>query len=157
MRAQVRAVPEVNNRRRQSTSPLCTGPLVYVRRVEFRGNTNTSDVVLRCEIPQLEASVSSAAAIEKDGSICSAWHSLVRASTRPVPDQADGVDVVYEVKEQASGSLSASVGFSQGERALLGQPSAEKFLVRECTIIQSSELEFDQGGALFVHRSLLHY
>ena len=51
-RAQVRAVPEVNNETQtvDVTLVVTPGPLVYVRRVEF-GNTDTSDVVLR-EIPQ---------------------------------------------------------------------------------------------------------
>jgi outer membrane protein insertion porin family len=129
-RAQVRAVPEINDEVQtvDVTLVVTPGPLVYVRRVEFRGNTDTSDVVLRREIPQLEASVSSAAAIEK-GKINLqrlGFFSLVRVSTRPVPDQADQVDVVYEVKEQASGSLSASVGFSQGEGVLLGAAVSQK-------------------------------
>ncbi|MGB0359121.1 MAG: outer membrane protein assembly factor BamA, partial [Litorivicinaceae bacterium] len=129
-RAQVRAVPEINDEAQtvDVTLVVTPGPLVYVRRVEFRGNTDTSDVVLRREIPQLEASVSSAAAIEK-GKINLqrlGFFSLVRVSTRPVPDQPDQVDVVYEVKEQASGSLSASVGFSQGEGVLLGAAVSQK-------------------------------
>ncbi|MEK9605334.1 MAG: outer membrane protein assembly factor BamA, partial [Gammaproteobacteria bacterium] len=129
-RAQVRAVPEINDETQtvDVTLVVTPGPLVYVRRVEFRGNTDTSDVVLRREIPQLEASVSSAAAIEK-GKINLqrlGFFSLVRVSTRPVPDQPDQVDVVYEVKEQASGSLSASVGFSQGEGVLLGAAVSQK-------------------------------
>ena len=129
-RAQVRAVPEINDEKQtvDVTLVVTPGPLVYVRRIEFRGNTDTSDVVLRREIPQLEASVSSAAAIEK-GKINLqrlGFFSLVRVSTRPVPDQPDQVDVVYEVKEQASGSLSASVGFSQGEGVLLGAAVSQK-------------------------------
>jgi outer membrane protein insertion porin family len=36
------------------------------------------------------------------------------------------MDVVYEVTEQASGSLSASVGFSQGEGVLLGAGISQK-------------------------------
>ena len=129
-RAQVRAVPEINEETEtvDVTLVVTPGPLVYVRRVEFRGNTDTSDVVLRREIPQLEASVSSAAAIEKGRINLQrlGFFSLVRVSTRPVPDQADQVDVVYEVKEQASGSLSASVGFSQGEGVLLGAAVSQK-------------------------------
>ena len=129
-RAQLRAVPEINNETQtvDVTLVVTPGPLVYVRRVEFRGNTDTSDVVLRREIPQLEASVSSAAAIEK-GKINLqrlGFFSLVRVSTRPVPDQPDQIDVVYEVKEQASGSLSASVGFSQGEGLLFGAAVSQK-------------------------------
>ena len=134
-RAQVRAVPEVNDKSQtvDVTLVVTPGPLVYVRRVEFRGNTDTSDVVLRREIPQLEASVSSTAAIEKGRINLQklGFFSLVRASTRPVPDEPDQVDVVYEVKEQASGSLSASVGFSQGEGLLLGAAVSQKnFLVQ---------------------------
>ncbi len=129
-RAQIRAVPEINNESQtvDVTLVVTPGPLVYVRRVEFRGNTDTSDVVLRREIPQLEASVSSAASIEKGRINLQrlGFFSLVRASTRPVPDQADQVDVIYEVKEQASGSVSASVGFSQGEGVLLGAAISQK-------------------------------
>ena len=129
-RAQVRAVPEINNESQtvDVTLVVTPGPPVYVRRVEFRGNTDTSDVVLRREIPQLEASVSSTEAIEK-GKINLqrlGFFSLVRVSTRPVSDQPDQVDVVYDVKEQASGSVSASVGFTQGEGLLLGASVSQK-------------------------------
>ena len=129
-RAQVRAVPEINNEMQtvDVTLVVTPGPSVYVRRVEFRGNTDTSDVVLRREIPQLEASVSSTAAIEK-GKINLqrlGFFSLVRVSKRPVPDQPDLVDVIYDVTEQASGSLSASLGFSQGEGLLLGASVSQK-------------------------------
>ena len=34
--------------------------------------------------------------------------------------------MIYDVKEQASGSLSASVGFSQGEGLLLGASVSQK-------------------------------
>jgi outer membrane protein insertion porin family len=104
------------------------GPVVYVRRLEFRGNTDTSDVVLRREIPQLEAAISSAADIEQGRINLQrlGFFSIVRVSTRPVPDQPDQMDIVYEVREQASGSLSASVGFSQGEGVLIGASVSQK-------------------------------
>ena len=129
-RAQIRAVPEIKNDTQivDVTLVVTPGPLVYVRRIDFRGNTNTSDVVLRREIPQLEASVSSASAIEKGRIKLQrlGFFSLVRVSTQPVMDQPDQIDIVYEVKEQASGSLSASVGFSQGEGVLLGAAVSQK-------------------------------
>ncbi len=128
--AQVRAVPEVKNETEtvDVTLVVTPGPLVYVRRIEFRGNTDTSDVVLRREIPQLEAAVSSASGIEKGRIKLQrlGFFSSVRVSTRPVTDQPDQVDVVYEVQEQSSGSLSASVGFSQGEGVLLGAAISQK-------------------------------
>ena len=122
-RAQVRAVPELRDEAQavDVTLVVTPGPLVYVRRIEFRGNTGTSDVVLRREIPQLESAVTSAAQIERGRINLQrlGFFSLVRVQTRPVPDEPDQVDVVYEVTEQASGSLSASIGFSQGEGVLL--------------------------------------
>ena len=110
------------------TLVVTPGPLVYVRRIEFRGNTGTSDVVLRREIPQLESAVTSAAQIERGRINLQrlGFFSLVRVQTRPVPDEPDQVDVVYEVTEQASGSLSASIGFSQGEGVLLGAGVSQK-------------------------------
>ncbi|NBS11724.1 MAG: outer membrane protein assembly factor BamA [Gammaproteobacteria bacterium] len=129
-RAQVRAVPEPRDQAREVdvTLVVTPGPLVYVRRIEFRGNTGTSDVVLRREIPQLESAVTSAAQIERGRINLQrlGFFSLVRVQTRPVPDEPDQVDVIYEVTEQASGSLSASIGFSQGEGVLLGAGVSQK-------------------------------
>ena len=129
-RAQVRAVPEPRDEAREVdvTLVVTPGPLVYVRRIEFRGNTGTSDVVLRREIPQLESAVTSAAQIERGRINLQrlGFFSLVRVQTRPVPDEPDQVDVIYEVTEQASGSLSASIGFSQGEGVLLGAGVSQK-------------------------------
>ena len=129
-RAQVRAVPELRDEAQavDVTLVVTPGPLVYVRRIEFRGNTGTSDVVLRREIPQLESAVTSAAQIERGRINLQrlGFFSLVRVQTRPVPDEPDQVDVVYEVTEQASGSLSASIGFSQGEGVLLGAGVSQK-------------------------------
>lgn len=129
-RAQVRAVPEPRDDAREVdvTLVVTPGPLVYVRRIEFRGNTGTSDVVLRREIPQLESAVTSAAQIERGRINLQrlGFFSLVRVQTRPVPDEPDQVDVIYEVTEQASGSLSASIGFSQGEGVLLGAGVSQK-------------------------------
>ena len=129
-RAQVRAVPELRDEAQavDVTLVVTPGPLVYVRRIEFLGNTGTSDVVLRREIPQLESAVTSAAQIERGRINLQrlGFFSLVRVQTRPVPDEPDQVDVVYEVTEQASGSLSASIGFSQGEWVLLGAGVSQK-------------------------------
>lgn len=126
----VQAVPEVDDASNtvDVTLVVTPGPLVYVRRIEFRGNTDTSDVVLRREIPQLEASVSSAREIERGRINLQrlGFFSSVRSSIRPVPGQPDQVDVVYEVVEQASGSLSASLGFNQGEGVLLAASVNQK-------------------------------
>ena len=106
-------------------------------------------MVLRREIPQLEASVSSAPLLRKDGSI---WYGLAffgPSIDSPVPDQPL-IDVIYEVKEQASGSLSASVGFSQGEGVLLGANISQKIsLVPGMHCHSGFRAEFNQRSALY--------
>ena len=129
-RAQVRAATEINNAANSVdvTLVITPGPLTYVRRIEFRGNTTTSDVVLRREIPQFEASTSSSTDIElgKINLQRLGFFSQVGVTTRPVPGQDDQMDIIYEVREQSSGSLSASLGFSQGQGVLLGAGISQK-------------------------------
>ena len=94
----------------------------YVRRIEFRGNTRTEDEVLRREMRQMESSVASNQLIEYGKLRLDrlGFFKEVVNETLPVPGTSDQVDVVYTVEEQASGSISASIGYSQYTGATLG-------------------------------------
>ncbi|MDI3322959.1 outer membrane protein assembly factor BamA [Pontibacterium granulatum] len=101
---------------------LDPGKRTYVRRIVIRGNTRTSDEVIRREMRQMEAGVASTKNIdasklrlERTG-----FFSTVNVETIPVPGTSDQVDLEYTVVEQQSGSFSASVGFSQGSGLILG-------------------------------------
>jgi len=122
--AEVQGFPEVNEE--DSTAKITffvnPGKRAYVRRIEFRGNTKTSDEVLRREMRQMEGGAASTALIE---------HSKVRLErlgffkgveieTREVPGTGDQLDVIYTVEEQPSGSIGASVGYAQGYGLVLG-------------------------------------
>ncbi|MEJ2133404.1 MAG: outer membrane protein assembly factor BamA, partial [Gammaproteobacteria bacterium] len=99
-----------------------SGKRVYVRRIDFQGNTLTHDEVLRREMRQMEggwASTSqidfSKVRIERLG-----YFKSVDVETEPVAGTDDQVDVHYTVEEQPSGSISASLGFAQSSGLILG-------------------------------------
>lgn len=95
---------------------------VYVRRVEFRGNLRTDDEVLRREMRQMESASASDQLIElgKVRLDRLGFFREVTTETPPVPGTSDQIDVIYTVDEQASGSISASLGYAEYSGFLLG-------------------------------------
>ncbi|AJY52251.1 outer membrane protein assembly factor BamA [Halomonas sp. KO116] len=98
------------------------GERAYVRRIEFFGNTTTQDEVLRREMTQLEGAPASTEAITQSRQRLErlGFFSQVEVDTQPVPGEPDLLDVTYNVEEQPSGSVSASVGFSQSAGVIYG-------------------------------------
>ncbi len=98
------------------------GDRVYVRRVEFNGNTRTQDEVLRREMRQMEASPASNAKIDQGRVRLErlGFFKQVDVETKDVPGTSDLVDVEYSVEEQPSGAFNASVGYGQTTGVLLG-------------------------------------
>ena len=98
------------------------GERAYVRRIEFFGNTTTQDEVLRREMIQLEGAPASTEAITQSRQRLErlGFFSQVEVDTQPVPGEPDLLDVTYNVEEQPSGSISASVGFSQSAGVIYG-------------------------------------
>ncbi|MFT7558474.1 MAG: outer membrane protein insertion porin family [Flavobacteriales bacterium] len=90
------------------------GQRVYVRRIEFSGNTKTTDSVLRREARQLESSSASNSRIEQTKVRLErlGFFKGVEVETTPVPGVEDLLDVEYTVEEQASGTISASLGYA---------------------------------------------
>ena len=98
------------------------GKRVYVRRIDFRGNTKTSDDVLRREMRQMEGSSASNARIEQSKVRLErlGYFKEVTVENRDVPGTTDLIDVEYTVEEQPSGSITASVGYAQTTKLNLG-------------------------------------
>lgn len=101
---------------------IASGKRAYVRRVEFTGNTITQDEVLRREMRQMEGGWASSALInlskvrlERLG-----YFKGVNVETPEVAGTDDQIDVAFSVEEQPSGSISATLGFSQGAGLILG-------------------------------------
>ncbi|RUR39665.1 outer membrane protein assembly factor BamA [Vreelandella populi] len=98
------------------------GQRTYVRRIEFYGNTTTQDEVLRREMIQMEGAPASTESITQSRQRLErlGFFSQVEVNTQPVPGEPDQLDVTYNVEEQPSGSVSASVGFSQSAGVIYG-------------------------------------
>ncbi|MFO7530355.1 MAG: outer membrane protein assembly factor BamA [Marinobacter sp.] len=103
------------------------GKRAYVRRINFNGNVSTRDDVMRQEMTQMEGGVASSDRIEFSKTKLErlGFFKTVDVETVPVPGTDDLVDVNYSVEEQPTGSLSASVGFSQDDGVILGTNVSE--------------------------------
>ncbi|MGB8636212.1 MAG: outer membrane protein assembly factor BamA [Rhodanobacteraceae bacterium] len=91
------------------------GPRVYVRRINFTGNTSTRDNVARREMRQLEGGWYSQAAVDRSRSrlMRTGYFKTVNIDTKKVPGSADQVDLQVSVEEQSAGSLQFGLGYSQ--------------------------------------------
>ncbi len=98
------------------------GKRAYVRRMTFTGNAVTQDEVLRREMRQMEGGWASTAQIDLSKVRLErlGYFSSVNVETPEVPGADDQIDVVFAVEEQPSGSISATLGYSQGFGAILG-------------------------------------
>ena len=126
--ANVNAVPVTHDDNTASiTFYVDPGHRVYVRRINFRGNTATRDDVLRQEMLQMEGAVASTDLIDKSKDRLNrlGFFKDVNVETPGVPGKDDQIDVNYSVEEQPTGSLSASLGFSQTNGFLVGANIAE--------------------------------
>lgn len=115
--AEVTPVPTVDrdNRTVKINFFVNPGKRVSVRQVRFKGNTRTSDEVLRREMRQFEGSWYSQAAIDRSKVRLNrlGFFSEVEVETPAVAGTDDQVDVVFNVKETSSGNFMIGLGYSQ--------------------------------------------
>ncbi len=131
--ANVQGIPQPNE---EDNSVVVTffvdpGKRAYVRRITFIGNIKTQDEVLRREMRQMEGSWASTFEIERSKTRLDrlGFFKSVNVETPSVPGTTDQIDVEYTVEEQASGSVSASLGFSSGSGLILaGNVQQNNFL-----------------------------
>ena len=131
--ANVNTIPDIDEETRQVSLTFFVDPgkRVYVRRINFAGNTKTRDQVMRQEMRQMEGGWFSANKVERSRTRLQrlGYFSTVNVETPAVPGTTDEVDVNYSIAEQPSGSISVGVGFSQTSGLLLnGSISQNNFL-----------------------------
>ena len=127
--ANVNVVPEILEGKKEVnlTFFIDPGKRVYVRRINYSGNTRTRDEVLRREMRQFESAWVSTDNIENSQSRLKrlGYFEEVEVETPAVPGTTDQVDVNYKVKERASGNLLAGVGFSDSQGLILNASVAQ--------------------------------
>ncbi|WP_240609861.1 outer membrane protein assembly factor BamA [Billgrantia endophytica] len=109
------------------TFTVDAGQRAYVRRINFLGNTSTQDEVLRREMIQMEGAPASTESISQSRRRLErlGFFRQVDVETQPVAGEPDKLDVTYTVEEQPSGSVSASIGFSQSAGIIYGAALAQ--------------------------------
>ena len=120
--ANVNAVPEIDDaeQRVDLTFFVDPGQRVYVRRINFKGNTKTRDEVLRREMRQMESGWISTEAVERSRIRLNrlGFFESVDVETPAVPGASDQVDVDFTVTERPSGSLLLGAGYSDSQGAV---------------------------------------
>ncbi|KAF1023862.1 MAG: Outer membrane protein assembly factor BamA [Paracidovorax wautersii] len=118
--AQVQAVPQIDRATNQVSLVLQSTPgqRAYVRRINVVGNDRTRDEVIRREFRQLESSWydSNRIKLSRDRVDRLGYFTEVNIDTREVPGVQDQVDLVVNVKEKPTGSLTVGAGYSSAEK-----------------------------------------
>jgi outer membrane protein insertion porin family len=115
--AKVSPIPKVDEKNHtvDLTFFVDPGPRVYVRRINFKGNTSTQDQILRREMRQYEGAWYSQAAIDRSKVRLQrlGFFRDVNVDTVKVPGTTDEVDLNVKVTEESSGQFQFGVGYSQ--------------------------------------------
>ena len=115
--AQIRPVPHINEDTKTVDMDFFIDPArpVYVRRINFTGNTKTEDMVLRREMRQLEGALASNEKIElsRVRLMRTGYFKTVNVDVKPVTTTPDQVDINIAVEEQPSGNSTIAAGYSQ--------------------------------------------
>jgi len=127
--ANVNAIPEINDETNKVTLTyfIDPGKRVYVRRINFTGNTKTRDEVLRREMRQAEGGWISTKKVERSKVRLQrlGYFKEVNVETPAVPGTSDQVDVNYSVEERPSGNLLFGLGFSQSQGLIFNTSIAQ--------------------------------
>ena len=86
---------------------------VYIRRVVLEGNTRTRDHVIRREMRQLESAPYSLKEVRQSKSRLNRLGFFKTSDIETKRVSADEVDLIVKVEEQATGSFTAGIGYSQ--------------------------------------------
>jgi outer membrane protein insertion porin family len=117
----VTTIPDINEEDKTVKLVLSVDPgkRIYVRRINFAGNNNTADEVLRQSVSQMEGSWLSNSTLEVSKNSLSrlTYMESVDFETVRLPGEDDKVDVNFTVKEQPSGAFNAGIGY--GDRTKL--------------------------------------
>ncbi|MCW9024396.1 MAG: outer membrane protein assembly factor BamA [Gammaproteobacteria bacterium] len=121
--ANVNLVPDVDKDTKTVALTVFVDPgrRVYVHRVNITGNTKTRDKVIRREVRQMEGDWMSTKLVSQSRTRLDklGYFEEVNVETPSVPGTSDQVDVNLNVSERPTGNLSAGIGYSDSDGALI--------------------------------------
>jgi outer membrane protein insertion porin family len=122
--ANINPMPNVNEKNKTAEITFYVNPQqrVYVRDINFMGNTVTNDVVLRQRMRYVEGSRFDLGKVNNSKIHLQRLKYLqnITEQTTPVPGTPDLVDTNYKVKERTANSVGMSFGYSQLDKIILG-------------------------------------
>jgi outer membrane protein insertion porin family len=114
--ARVTPIPKINDETKlvKVHYKIVLGKVVYVRRINFFGNTVTDTKVLRRELRQLEASQFTLDDVKESKRRLAQikWIKDIKMSMDPIEGHDDMVDINYHLEEQSSAQIMAEASFS---------------------------------------------
>jgi len=120
------------------------GPLYFVREIEFVGNTNTVDPVLREEMEVVEGQLYSARSVNVSRAKIQRLGFFEEVNLEPVQtDQPEQLDLEVRVVERPTGSLSFGAGFSSQDKFVVNGSLSQSNLFGRGWGVQAS---VDFGG-----------
>jgi len=127
--ANVNSIPEINeeNKTVAITYFVDPGKRVYVRNVNFRGNSTTRDEVLRREMRQMESAWFSSDQVKmsKERLRRLGYFDSVTIETPSVAGSTDQVDVNVTVQEKQTGNIMAGIGWSKSDGIMFNSSIAQ--------------------------------
>ena len=144
--AKVEPVPQINDAKQEVSLTLFVDPgsRVYVRNISFKGAARSNDETLRRELRQLEGSLLSNVALERSKQRLQQQPYLetVDFETTPVAGSADMVDVLFNVKERPSATISGGIGYSASQKFMLNASFQDSDFMGSCNNVA---LQVDAG------------
>lgn len=128
--------PEVEkniaNKRMDITINIHKGILVYVNRIEIKGNTRTRDKVIRREMKVKEGGIFDASAIRRSTQRLQRLEYFEEVNISPEQTaQEDLMDILVNVKEKPTGTFSIGAGYSSVDNLLfMAEISQNNFMGR---------------------------
>ena len=127
--ASVKPIPTLNVPKRTVALDFVVDPksLVYVRHIDFMGNLETNEAVLRSQILQMENGLYSRKKLQESNRRLAnvPYIQFINRTVKPVKNHEDQVDVLYHVKEVQSGRAQINGGYSDTEGFLYGASISE--------------------------------
>ncbi|MEM7705193.1 MAG: outer membrane protein assembly factor BamA [Pseudomonadota bacterium] len=113
--ADINPIPDIDKESKTVKLTLLVDPgqRVYVRRVNFTGNSKTKDEVLRREMRQFEGSVFSQFMVDRSRLRLQRLSFIEEVNIETPRVSEDQVDVNIAIKERTAGSFTFGLGFSQ--------------------------------------------